>query len=481
MFLQLWQKSVGKVTSCPGYVLALMLFAGAGVSLSHASSASSGPNLVTNGGFEASTSETTTPPGWTNIGHHEGVIPYSNFPQQPVYQGNNFYDLGGYGDPLGPIGDGIEQTVATVPGTAYTLTFGLSGENTGVSTETLTVTVGSHATNFPLTPTGTGLFTRPFTTETIKYSATANSTTISFVTTAATNGTGANDPLIDGVVFSATGTNTSAIAFARANLTTVLATGTPPAGTFSLSATRIAGSTNIAKASFATATTSGTNPATIDLADPVNPSTVGAPTAGGLGSFTVGYSVGANAATKSFQVPTFGMSCYSTPLESDWGSPIIPVWGGPPTACTPVTVNGKVYSSAITNPSGLAGTYCSAFIEEVITEGVGTLNNGTNVKYSPSTTQFSVVTSITGHDGTPLLPGKTVARDLRIIPDTGVKLSLHNIGNGILANDAGTAISGYRLALYKGAGKSVCNNFNNQIVIGACQPAEPNCPGSALK
>src|SRR5439155_24808568 len=72
-------------------------------------------NLLVNGGFEQSTSNLTTPPGWTNIGHTDGVIAYSQFINQPVFEGAEFYDLGGFGGAGGPLGDGIEQAVATVP------------------------------------------------------------------------------------------------------------------------------------------------------------------------------------------------------------------------------------------------------------------------------------------------------------------------------------------------------------------------------
>ena len=39
-----------------------------------------GPNLLVNGDFEDGThSYYATPAGWTNIGHSDGVIPYSDF------------------------------------------------------------------------------------------------------------------------------------------------------------------------------------------------------------------------------------------------------------------------------------------------------------------------------------------------------------------------------------------------------------------
>src|SRR5207244_11183495 len=119
---------------------------------------------------------------------------------QPVSEGLEFYCLGGFGGPSPGAGDGIAQTVATTSGTTYALTFGLSGEN-GSGTEVLRVAIGSQLTDFTLTPTGTGGFTRPFATETITYVATGASTTIAFTIPVASPSFGNNDPLIDGVIF----------------------------------------------------------------------------------------------------------------------------------------------------------------------------------------------------------------------------------------------------------------------------------------
>jgi hypothetical protein len=160
-------------------------------------------NLLTNGDFETSDngfSETQTPVSWTNVGHNDGVIAYSVF-GTPAYNGNYFYDLGGYGNPLGPVGDGITQTVATNSGQAYTLAFGLTSENNSDLATQLTVIIGGQSTAFNLTDNPSyGELAAPFSTETISYVATGTSTAISFIETA--NGSnGNNDPLIDGVSF----------------------------------------------------------------------------------------------------------------------------------------------------------------------------------------------------------------------------------------------------------------------------------------
>jgi hypothetical protein len=163
----------------------------------------SAANLLVNGDFEASTSETVTPPGWTNIGHSDGVIPYTLF-LTPAYDGNYFYDVGGFGDPAGPVGDGIEQTVTTTPGTSYRLTFGLTSESgPGAGPSQLEVLIGSVSTFYDLVsgdiPLGVA-----FTTHTIDYIAAGASTTIQFIETANASG-GNNDPMIDGVIFEVPG------------------------------------------------------------------------------------------------------------------------------------------------------------------------------------------------------------------------------------------------------------------------------------
>ena len=183
--------------------LKILMGAAAVAALAAAPSAKAAGNLIVNGGFEASSSGTSTPPGWTNIGHTDGVIAYSQFGPTP-YEGLNFYDEGGFGDPANAPGDGIQQTVNTVAGQSYTLTFGLSGENqSGV--EIADVMIGSMLTQYTLTPDGTGTFQRPLTTQTITYIATGSTTTIAFTTDASSQAFGANDPMIDGVVFGTTG------------------------------------------------------------------------------------------------------------------------------------------------------------------------------------------------------------------------------------------------------------------------------------
>jgi hypothetical protein len=158
--------------------------------------------LIINGGFEASSNNFTTPPGWTNVGHEDGVLQYATAaPNITPYQGLNFYSLDGAGDNgVFIAGDGITQSVATVIGANYQLNFGLSGENGPGGITTLAVTIGSQTTDFTITSDNSSFFNKPFALTTINYVATSADTAISFIETASNDG-GNNDALIDGVSF----------------------------------------------------------------------------------------------------------------------------------------------------------------------------------------------------------------------------------------------------------------------------------------
>jgi hypothetical protein len=167
-----------------------------------ASESAQADELIVNGGFEASSSNFTTPPGWTNVGHEDGVLQYATTaPNITPYQGLNFYSLDGAGDNgVFIAGDGITQSVATVSGASYQLNFGLSGENGPGGVTTLAVTIGSQTTDFTIDSDSSGFFSKPFAIETINYVATSGDTAISFIETASNDG-GNNDALIDGVSF----------------------------------------------------------------------------------------------------------------------------------------------------------------------------------------------------------------------------------------------------------------------------------------
>lgn len=76
------------------------------------------------------------------------------------------------------------------------------------------------------------------------------------------------------------------------------------------------------------------------------------------------------------------------------------------------------------------------------------------------------------------MAGQTVARDLNIIPAGGVLLDLNGIGTGLLANDTGGKIQGYRIDRYMGSGVAACSgaNASNVVSIGGCHPGNYNCP-----
>ncbi len=154
-------------------------------------------NLIVNGDFEASTDPTATPPGWTNIGHSDGVISYAAF-GTPDYDGLYYYDIGGFGGSTPALGDGIMQNVATTAGSLYTLTFGYSGENTAGVVTTLDVLIDSLLTQFTITADNSGVFQSPFQTASITFTATSALTNVRFIQSASTQN-GFNDVLLDGI------------------------------------------------------------------------------------------------------------------------------------------------------------------------------------------------------------------------------------------------------------------------------------------
>ena len=157
-------------------------------------------NLLVNGNFEASTSTTVTPTGWTNIGHSDGVIAYSTF-GTPAFDGSYFYDIGGYGSPAPTPGDGIKQSVATTLGQIYTLTFGYGGENAVPGAVTiLDVLIGTQLTSFTITADSSGALKKAFTLTSINYTATGASTLISFTQPSSTHLSN-HDVVLDGVIF----------------------------------------------------------------------------------------------------------------------------------------------------------------------------------------------------------------------------------------------------------------------------------------
>lgn len=163
-------------------------------------------NLLVNGDFEGSTSNFTTPPGWYNIGHTEGVIAY-DLVGQPDFDGEQMYVTGGVSSSgfLFP-GEGIGQNVATTVGDIYKLSFGYTGENCPGCSTVFTVAIGSFTMDYTIDADANGFFRRPFTVAEISdYVATGGLTAITFTLKSTTN-LGNNDPIIDRVIFERTGT-----------------------------------------------------------------------------------------------------------------------------------------------------------------------------------------------------------------------------------------------------------------------------------
>ncbi len=267
------------------------------------------------------------------------------------------------------------------------------------------------------------------------------------------------------------------LSLSRTDLVTVQATGKPVTGGTFAYVTATAGGTTIAPLAMAAGNTETTNPNTTTLSDPPNPAGNGAPSPGGLGRYTVNYTVAGLTATNDkenpFQVPVFGMSCYYTTLESDWGAQ--------PDHCKKVKIHGTTYTGTVTDPNGYTGTFCSSFIAEVKLQGSGVTDDGTDIQYDPSTDLITAVSSINGADNTPVVAGQTVARSRSIIPGRGVHVDVHGVGTNLLANDTGGAINGYRLDFYQGAGAGVCAGYANPMGVASCSPKQARCPGSELK
>lgn len=292
---------------------------------------------------------------------------------------------------------------------------------------------------------------------------------VGFTATATNPGGGSCDSTFFDIVTLQSG---ATITLSRQTLTSVQATGTPSGGTFSYTTTTLSGG-NVAMIAFANGNSATTNPNLTSLTAPAGG---GSPTPGGLASIQAQYTTTGPPGSDTFQVPTFGMSCYMIALESDYGNP-----AATPNTCSSTTIYGVSSRGTVTNPNGLAGTYCASFIANVKLQGSAQLTGGGYIQYRVGSQTIISVPSITGHDGTPVVAGQTVARDLAIIPATGVLVDVDHVGAGLLANDTGGAIRGYRLDLFNGAGRAACATYSNPIGVAACETAQPNCPGSILQ
>ncbi len=261
------------------------------------------------------------------------------------------------------------------------------------------------------------------------------------------------------------------IALTRASLTSITATGAPAGGVFDFSTVLLSGA-NVATLAQADGFTNRSNPDQLTLTAPGGG---GGPSPGGLERLVAKYTVdGVDATNDLNTLATFGMSCYMVALEADYGTP--------PAACSATRIGGVSYTGALIDPNGLTGSYCASFIANVRLQGTGQLNAGGFINYSPATGLMTPVPAVTGADGTAVIAGGSVARDRAIIPGRGVLVDVDGVGNGLLANDTGGAIRGYRLDLFNGAGRAACAGYTNPHGVGACQtPQGTTCPGSALR
>jgi 3D (Asp-Asp-Asp) domain-containing protein len=281
---------------------------------------------------------------------------------------------------------------------------------------------------------------------------------------------------------------------ARQSMTTLSGTASPPGGTFSNYAGYLSGnSSQLPQVALANGVNAQTNPTSVVLSNPTNECS-GSPCPGAESQIELTYALPpANdfvlpaSVTAGSYVATFGTSCYRTALQADWGSA--------PNSCgkTNIPILGGVFQGVagtvatqdepIPVPSWLPpGSYCEAFLADFKLQGSAYLNDGSLWLWSANTHQLTSGNLI-GHDGTPVVAGQTVARDLNIIPTGGVlvDLNLPGVANGLLANDSGGAIQAYRLDRFMGSGVAACSGTNgsNLVSIGACRPGNYYCPPSS--
>jgi hypothetical protein len=173
-------------------------------------------NLLTDGSFENTTNfsntgndtmilqpgNSTAMPGWTVVGTGNAELAWIG-PSNPygiplmASDGSYFLDLTGYnnGAPYG----GVEQTIATTVGTTYRLSFDQGddqGDNGGFTESAITASAAGSAQTFFSSTSG-------WTTQTLNFTATGSTTTISL-----TGAQGWSYIGLDNVVVTGTGSNT---------------------------------------------------------------------------------------------------------------------------------------------------------------------------------------------------------------------------------------------------------------------------------
>jgi hypothetical protein len=165
-------------------------------------------NLLTNGSFEDTThftdqgndthevfpGDSTTMPGWTVFHEDISWIGPTNPFGVSATDGGYFLDLSGYhnGDPTG----GVQQTLATVAGATYVLTFDLNSSTFYGIQDGVHVTAGGASADF--LSTNNGFQTSLWESETMSFVATGSSTTISFLGNAGQNDVGLDNVVLTG-------------------------------------------------------------------------------------------------------------------------------------------------------------------------------------------------------------------------------------------------------------------------------------------
>lgn len=155
-------------------------------------------------------------------------------------------------------------------------------------------------------------------------------------------------------------------------------------------------------------------------------------------------SVTVSPTTACYYESSFWVTCYNTPLETEFSGEKISV-------------------------PGISGTqFYSDFISEVKENGSGKAANGEYIRYNSSTGSYSYQAPITATGTTPSV-GKTIAVDNYYVPMYGVayqtykrgRVNISGIGERI-AEDAGGAIDAFDIDVYVGVGRSGVNNFSTQ-------------------
>lgn len=261
------------------------------------------------------------------------------------------------------------------------------------------------------------------------------------------------------------------LSLSRDSLTLITATGSPtPAGEYSW----ILGSVFTGLGpylQYGPGVNSQTHPNPVQIVAPNNP--FGGPTQGGLSDYRFQYesAAGSVSPVTVARLATFGVSCYIYADELDF-------WNGQ--TCGTLTINGVTYAGTTTNPPGVQGTFCTAFLADVRLQGSGLARDGRKVHYDGGG-QYSVISQFTAADGSVPVADQTLARDRSIIPRGGIRVDLDSIGNNLLANDTGGAITGYRVDLFRGLGRANCTGWPNPIAVAACSPGNNTCPAREVE